>query len=178
MKKTIISVILIAFFTVGTLLAILSIDNIEESAPNTPQYSPEASADWPIYDFNTLMNEKTDLVAFITVESVEDKKVSEEKLNAKLATLKITKLLYDNRNSIDISDTILLDQAFEYVNVGESYLLFLEKKVDYYYEVDGHSKIKEINGKYQVNIEGIEGSFTQKTFEDKFTITLQEIKKE
>ncbi|TQS76481.1 hypothetical protein DX933_01160 [Ornithinibacillus gellani] len=178
MKKTFISVTLIAFFTVGTVIAILSTDSMKGSSANTPQYSPEAHADWPVYNFNKIINERADLVAFVTVESVEDKKVSEEEPNAKLATLKINKLLYDSRNSVDISSTVVLDQALEFVSVGESYLLFLEKNGDYYYEVNGNSKVKEENGKYQVNIEGIQGLYSQETFGEKFTSTLKEIKKD
>ena len=178
MKKTFISVTLIAFFTVGTVIAILSTDSMKGSSATTPQYSPEAHADWPVYNFNKIINERADLVAFVTVESVEDKKVSEEEPNAKLATLKINKLLYDSRNSVDISSTVVLDQALEFVSVGESYLLFLEKNGDYYYEVNGNSKVKEENGKYQVNIEGIQGLYSQETFGEKFTSTLKEIKKD
>ncbi|WP_330949434.1 hypothetical protein [Virgibacillus sp. MG-45] len=178
MKKTIIFVALIAFFTVGTVVAVMSIKSMEESSTNTPQYNSEAHADWPVYDFNKIMNERADLVAFVKVESVTDKKDKEQELNAQLATLKLTKTLYNSESSVSTSDTIVLDQALEYVYVGESYLMFLEKNGDYYYEVDGNSKVKEENGKYKVKIRGIQGSYTEETFGEKFTTALKQVKKD
>jgi hypothetical protein len=177
MNKVIISVTLIAFFAVGTVIALMSLEHMKDSTANTSQYDPAAQADWPVYTFNKIMNEKADLVAFVTVESIEDKQVNEGLLGEKVASLKINKLLYDSRNSIDKSSATSLVQAVDFVKVGESYLLFLRKEGDYYYEVDGNSKIKEVNAKYQVNIEGIQGSYTQETFGQKFSSTLQEIKK-
>ena len=177
MNKIIISVTLIAFFTVGIVIAVMSLDYMKESSANTSQYNPVAQADWPIYNFNKIMNEEADLVAFVTIENVEDKKVNEGLLSEKVATLKINKLLYESRKSVDASSNTFLVQAVDFVNSGESYLLFLRKEGDYYYEVDGNSKIKEENGKFQVNIEGIQGSYTQDTFGEKFKLALQEIKK-
>jgi len=163
MKRKIL-IILLMVFTVGNIFSvtILITHNMYQNKI-AQNYSIEASADWPVYDIYELMNDKSDLVVFATVKEIRDKEdigdENHDSIKAKISTLQIDEIIYSSTPSKQ--RTIKLDQALDYVEPGKSYLLFLNKNGDYYYEVDGNSVIPEVDNMYKVDIPGIEGTYNK-----------------
>ena len=153
MKK--IHVLLIAL-SVSILL--VGCDSSNANSNNTS--NNQAKADWPVYDFDTLI-EKTDVVAFVEVDSNE--KSERDGLQATLSTLKVTDVLYGS-----LPESIILDQTSDVVETGKSYLLFLNKTGDYYYLTDGNSLIPKNDEKYRVDIPGIEGEYDKDQLTERF----------
>lgn len=161
-RKIIISLLII--FSVGSILSVIILITHNVHQNNIAQnYSTESSADWPIYEIDQMLNNQSDLVVFATVEDIRDKEEigneNHDGINAKISTLQIDEVVYSSSSNID--RTIELDQALNYVEPGESYLLFLKKNGDYYYEADGNSLIPEIDNTFEVEIPGIEGSYNK-----------------
>lgn len=161
---------LIAFFSIGTVISftILITDSMYDKN-GVQKLNTEASADWPVYDYNQMIDTNSDLIAFITVESIQDKELTGneniDSLNAKISKLNIDDVLY-NRSS-NIEKTIKLDQALDFVEPGQSYLMFLSKNEGYYYVTDGNSVIPEKDNMYEVEVPGIEGKYDKIQFINK-----------
>lgn len=168
MKKLIILTVLIAVIVLGTVLVKLTTSNTGENENNGPTDESQNLADWPVYSFAEMMREKVDVVAIVTVVDSESKGTTESEPSSKLATLKVDKLLYERENNGHATREIKLNQAFDYVQLGESYLIFAEKNGEYYYEVSGNALIKAEDGVYYVGIDGIEGFFDIAEFEKEF----------
>lgn len=146
MKKT--YVFLIAL-SVSVLL--IGCNNSSNSSSKNTSNS-QAKADWFVYDIETLI-EKSDVVVFVESDKTEKKKG--EGPSATLSTLKVTDLLYGSA-----PESIILDHTIDsVVEPGKSYLLFLNRKGDYYYLTDGNSLIPENDKIYQISIPGIEGKY-------------------
>src|SRR5690625_4360131 len=163
MKRKIL-IILLMVFIVGNIFSVTILITHNMYQDNIAQnYSIEASADWPVYDIYELMNDKSDLVVFATVKEIRDKEdigdENHDSIKAKISTLQIDEIIYSRTPSKQ--RTIKLDQALDYVEPGKSYLLFLNKNGDYYYEVDGNSVIPEVDNMYKVDIPGIEGTYNK-----------------
>lgn len=171
MKKVTIFITLTAFFIVGTIL-LTNISNNSVSLVKQPRLSTEASADWPVYNAETLITEKADLVAFVTVESQQVTKGKNE------LSLAISKLKVDNVVYGDItSDTIEYHQNVDFIKEGESYLLFLKRVDDgIYVRPDANSISVEQNGTYEVKVKGIEGSYTKDNFTNAFNTLVKQFK--
>lgn len=163
MKRKIL-IILLMIFTVGSIFSVTILITHDMYQNKIAQnYSTEASADWPVYDIDQLISDKSDLVVFATVEDIRDKEdigdENHDSIRAKISTLQVDEIVYSGTSSIP--RTIELDQALNYVEPGKSYLLFLKKNGDYYYEVDGNSLIPEIDSMYKVDIPGIKGTYSK-----------------
>lgn len=134
------------------------------SHPNTNnEGDTEAMGDWPVYDIEEMIKE-VDLIAFVTVESIQALTGDEnqDSLDRKASKLRIKDIAYsENKNKEEV---IELSQAVNFVEQDKSYLLFLNKRGDYYYVTDGNSVIPEQNGIYQVNVSGIEGEYDRRAF--------------
>ena len=165
MQKTIGSLVLIGFFILGTLIVIFSANGMDKSTSKQPEYNPQAQADWPVYEFDEVMED---------IESHPLSNTDYKYTGSKLATLNLDEVLYTSSSNISRNNDVLLHQAVEFVNPGESYLMFLAKRGDYYYEVDGNSKPKLENEKYEVFIPNIEGEYTKQEFIEKFNLKLKD----
>lgn len=145
------------------------IDDIESYRQNnlfkgTQQfYNPEPHADWPVYNFDEIIGDAAETVVLVEVTDVKPKQVGEGEPPAQLATLKVLETFYGSSDS-----EIILDQALDFVEPGESYIIFLKKKGDYYYEVSGESVIQEKNGVFTSKIPGFTGEFTKESFRSEF----------
>ncbi|WAA13269.1 hypothetical protein [Fervidibacillus halotolerans] len=141
-----------------------------------PKYNPQPQADWDTYTFEQYINEEADLVAFVTVQKVEDKpKINKDDLDAKLSTLQLDEILFNKLPNTSIKN-VLLDQATEFVQPGEKYLMFLTKKGEYFYEIGAEGKIKLNGGEFKTHIKGIEGEYTQEEFAKQFEVKVEELK--
>src|SRR5699024_8388805 len=105
---------------------------------NSSQGGSETAGDRPVYNFEEMMD-KADLIAFVTVDEIKDK--DQDNVDAKIAKLKIDDVVYSKNENTE--ETIELDQSEKFVESDKSYLLFLNKEGDFYYETDGNSLIQE-----------------------------------
>jgi hypothetical protein len=130
-----------------------------------------STADWPNYDFKTLVTVKADLVAQVTVTDVEEF-IDEQKFESQLATVQVQKTFLGQAPS-----SIVLHQALEYVEKGKTYIMFLKQDGPngYYYELTGASIIPDQNGIYVSSIPGFEGEFTIDEFTNNFTTKLNSL---
>lgn len=173
MRINVIQISLICLFLIGSVLSIVLIGNLNSKQP---QYNPQPHADWDTYTFEQYINEEADLVAFVTVQKVEDKKkINKDDLDAKLSTLQLDEILFNKLPSTSLKN-VVLDQATEFVQPGEKYLMFLTKKGEYFYEIGAEGKIKINDGKFKTHIKGIEGEYTQEEFSKQFEVKVQELK--
>jgi len=166
MLKPIIYTVLSALFIIGTVVAVnMTKESDNSDMSDIQKFSPEIHADWPVYNAEKILNDKADLIAFVTVKDIKDKEKTEidDDLNATIATLTVDNVVLGDSYSKEIK----LDQAIDPVVKGDKYLLFLAKRGDYYYIVDKNSKVKEVNGKYQIEIKGLEGNYLQTEFSNK-----------
>lgn len=174
--KKIMYLVLISFFTVGTVISIFSYQklssgiekselNLNKKQVSATSKDPLPAADWYQYDFDTLID-KVDLIAFVTVDKNEKK--DDGGLPATLSTLKVTEVLYGSA-----PDSIILDQTNNIVEPGKSYLLFLNKNGDYYYELSEDSVVVEFKNQYKVQIDGIEGIYKKQDLTQKLNAEIK-----
>ena len=150
MKKIILPIVMISIFVLGCMIFIFNLEQ-GKSFTKTSENNLPPSADWDTYTFEEYINEEADLVAFVTVLKVEDKsKMNEDDLDAKLSTLQLDEILFSNLQDSSL-DKVILDQATEFVQPGEKYLMFLNKIGDYFY--------------------------SQREFSERFRLKLEELKK-
>jgi hypothetical protein len=164
--KKLIGLLLVLFAVGGTIIIVNSINqennNMMQKSPSTEEH-----ADWPTYNIDKVLN-KSKLAALVEVKDIKDKKVEEGEPDATLATLGVKEVFYGNAPG-----EIILDQAIDPVSLNQDYILFLKKVGDYYYLVDGHSKVKEKNGKFEIKIDGLKGEFTQQEFKEKISLQIK-----
>lgn len=168
MKKWIM-VGLSGLFVAGGLLALTT---MIDTKPTASRYNNQTHADWPKYNFSRLINDKTDLVAHVTVAKAEKRK-GQDGLDRQFSTLTVNKVFWGQVQPSEI----VLNQAVEYVNPGETYIMFLKKNGDYYYEADGNAKLKEINGRFKSKIPDFTGEFTLNEFAAQFAQKVTQSKK-
>lgn len=145
----------ITFISLFILISFLGCEAINND-PN--KEGSNNKGDWPVYNFEEMF-EEVDLIAFVTVESNQDKKLTGKKnegsIDAKISKLTIDDIAYSKNENIE--ETIELDQSENFVEPGRSYLMFLSKDKNYYNLVDGNSVIPEKENIYEVKVSGIEG---------------------
>ena len=176
MKKIILPIVMISIFVLGCMIFIFNLEQ-GKSFTKTSENNLPPSADWDTYTFEEYINEEADLVAFVTVLKVEAKsKMNEDDLDAKLSTLQLDEILFSNLQDSSL-DKVILDQATEFVQPGEKYLMFLNKIGDYFYEIGAEGKIKLNDGRFKTHIKGLEGEYSQREFSERFRLKLEELKK-
>ncbi|AQQ53468.1 hypothetical protein [Planococcus lenghuensis] len=118
---------------------------IHENAEGSNE--PAAAADWPAMTLEEMKTE-ADLIAFATVEDTITKETSSG-IYAQIATLEVTEAI-----SGTAPGKVELNQSTDFVEEGETYLLFLLKHVtdSYYYIVNYAGIIEEQNGLYSGGI--------------------------
>ncbi|WP_018130519.1 hypothetical protein [Effusibacillus pohliae] len=156
MKKLLLASLSAVFLAGGMFAFVYLIGNAD---PAAPKFNPEAHADWPSYPFEQLLS-RTDVVALVTVSKTDkNPRPMDDRIPSQLATLQVKQVLYGTAPS-----EVVLDQAVEYAKPGETYVMFLTKHGDYYYEVDGNSKLLNTNGIIRSNIPDLKGDFTVDQF--------------
>lgn len=130
--------------------------NEVRSSDEADLYNPTPHADWPEFNFEELVSQQTDVVVEVKVVDTQEKPKVDGFPQAQLATLEILNTIQG-----DISGEIVLDQALDYVEEGNTYIMFLKQSGDYYYESDKNSILTEENGIYNSNIPDFEGSFKE-----------------
>lgn len=134
---------------------------------NTIQ-SEQVSADLPVYSFAQLAKEKSELIILATVKSVSEIREKNSNRVVQESVLEVEKQLGGNISS----EQVILHQSVDKVQLGKSYLLFLQYRpqIDRYVVVDGNSQIyiddikafiennstlnltyEDVKGKYRLN---------------------------
>ncbi|MEK3792941.1 hypothetical protein MKX42_14520 [Paenibacillus sp. FSL R7-0204] len=135
-----------------------------KSSTSPDNYNPIPHADWPEYNFNELISKQSDVVVQVKVIDTQEKPVDDNLPPAQLSTLKILDTIQG-----DVSGEIILDQALDFVENGNTYIMILKKQGDYYYESDKNSILIDQNGTYNSNIPDFKGKFTEfDTFKSTF----------
>lgn len=139
---------------------------------NIDKSQVESVADFPHYDIDTLLNDKTDLVVTATVESIKKARDNTDSFSThQEATLHIKDIIHGDVKS----KTIKLYQSVDKVKLNNEYLLFLSYRpeIDQYVVSDGSSKSiiaensSEISSEKSntkqliVKVKGIEGQYTK-----------------
>lgn len=145
-------IFLACLFTIGSLISVGLIINYDSE-------SPEVQGDWPHKDLDELIKD-SDLIAIV---KVKDKKMKESKvekeagLKRQFSTLKIKEVIKGKPEK-----EIILNQAYNFVDIGKEYLMFLSKGSDgYYYELTNVSIVPKKNSKFKSKIKGLQGTFNK-----------------
>ncbi|MCD5324394.1 MULTISPECIES: hypothetical protein [Pontibacillus] len=142
-------------FFLGLLLMAFTITACNNQNGNTQYNSTngEAQTDWALLSLEEL-TEKADLIAFASVKDTEGIEKSNG-MNAQISTLEVLEII-----SGTASKEIKLDQATNYLEEGEEYLLFLtQNETDgYYYVLNPSGVIQEKDGVYATGL--VEGNGT------------------
>lgn len=173
MKRVIISTIVVAIIVVGAVTVKLMTSQKEQNVVKKPVDDEQVKKDWPVYTFAEMMTDKVDVVAFVTVVQTSD---MDER--ARLSTLRIDELIFESEEGMVGADEITLNQMFDYVEEGESYLVFLQKAGVEYVRVSLPSLIKAREGKYEVQMEGLRGYYDKAEFKRSFQHNLSKIGEE
>jgi len=123
------------FICIVTLLIISACSN---SSPQ-PNHMQQSTADWEIHTFNELVQEESDLILIATVIAADQKDEEARRGVVQEATLAVEQVL---RGHVTAKE-IILYQSVDQVNIGQSYLLFLQHRpnIDKYVVVDPISQI-------------------------------------
>ncbi len=143
----------------GLILGGCSAANGASNASNTTV--PPAQVDVPLYSIEQMLNGKTDLVVLANVESVsniKDGTKDDPESSHQEAVLRIEETFYGQAKDA----TVKLYQSTDKVKANQKYLLFLTYKsdLDQYVVSDGLSQTEYNNGKLEVKVRDIQGTYT------------------
>lgn len=148
---------LIFMFTIGSVFSINTI--IKYDKKKEIQLSTVTHADWPEKDFDELVNE-ADVIAVVKVKdkTIKEDPIDEEHfLERHYSELDIKKILKGNADT-----EIILNQALDYVEKNEKYLVFLRKGEDgLYYQLTDVAIVPNENGKYISKIKDLTKDFEE-----------------
>ncbi|MYL35427.1 hypothetical protein GLW08_21330 [Pontibacillus yanchengensis] len=150
---------LLTVFSAGTIFSV-SILNTDVNQSQAYEFSSEAHADWPEYNFEELAT-KSDAIVMGKVTNVEKKTVkhpqSQQEFNRQFSEVEVKNVLKGST-----PDRITLNQAINYVDNGQVYVMFLKKSDDgYYYELSDTALVPEKHGKFRSSIKGLNGSLNK-----------------
>lgn len=175
--------LLTILLTIGTFVLVLSgcgsETNIKQDpvSQQTKQDPVSQQADFPRYDFESMINGNTDLVVVAKVTGVsENKDNNSEDPNSthQEATLSIQDKIFGDEPRA----TITLYQSVDRVEKNKTYLLFLSYRdsLDVFVVSDGQSQMEINNNKVKVDMKGIEGEYTLDMFKNVFKEKVDKIK--
>jgi hypothetical protein len=144
-------------FTIGSIFSVNTI--IKYNKQEKVQLSTVAHADWPEKDFDELINE-ADVIAIVQVkkQKIKEDTIGEGHfLERHYSDLVVKKILKGNPDA-----EIVLNQAVDYIEKNEKYLVFLKEGDDgYYYELTDDAIVPYKEGKYISKIKDLTNDFKE-----------------
>ncbi|QKS70145.1 hypothetical protein FLK61_25585 [Paenalkalicoccus suaedae] len=150
---------LMVFVVCTVLLLIGCQQNGEETSSQA-----EPQADWPQYSLEEMI-EEAELIALVHVNSVETEVSGEDDLLRQVAELEISEAIEGEPQGGKIN----LNQSTNFVEENEDYLMFLQQRDGYYYEVTNNAILVKEGDNYISTVVGSDGEFTKEELTEMIT---------